>query len=217
MNLDNARRRVFDAGGEGYQELANKVVRDIVVLAAPAYGLSHIGDEDGARLLLMMALDKDKDFKTRSEGFFGVYHTADERAAGPLAAMLMDPHDHEWLRGYAAMVLGSIGGPQALEPLTHALRERSTVIRWFAIRGVGHVKHPSATDLLVAALDWPESKTTSTPDRADLRSGIVMALGEMGDERAIEPLTALLNDADPEVQADAAAALKRISGEAPAT
>lgn len=217
MDLQNGQVRRFATGGEGYQELVSQVVGEIVARAASIYGLAQVADEDAARLLLTMTLDKSKDFKTRSEGFFGVYHVADEGAAGPLVAMLLDPHDHEWLRGYAAMVLGHIGGPQVLEPLAHALKERSTVIRWFAIRGVSHIQHPAAVKLLLAVLDQPESKTTSTPDRADLRSGIIMALAETGDERAVEPLMALLDDANTDVRADAATALKRIRGAAPAT
>jgi len=104
----------------------------------------------------------------------------------------------------AAGALGDIGDPRAVEPLIAALKnDEFSGVRWIAAEALCKLGAP-AVDPLIGALQHHND---------DVRWKAAVALGEIGDPRAVEPLIALLCDEDRFVKGRAAHALGLI-GEA---
>jgi HEAT repeat protein len=98
-------------------------------------------------------------------------------------------------------VLGRIGDPRAVAPLT-ALLDTSPpdAVRLSAVTALGRIGDPRALEALVGSMKDPLSV---------VKKRAADALAAIG-EPAVEPLVELLGDADPEVQDLAADALVRI-------
>jgi HEAT repeat protein len=130
---------------------------------------------------------------------------------GPLVKALGDknyefPNDkiRVDVRQGAAKALGEIGDERAVEPLMKALR-RDSYVRWSAVVALGKIGK-SAVEPLIGVL---------SDDNWRVREYAVRALGEIGDERAVEPLIKALGDwEDGGVPHDAAKeALKKLGHE----
>jgi HEAT repeat protein len=127
----------------------------------------------------------------------------DPRAVAPLVAALTQENPH--IRQAAATALGLIGDPQAIGPLIDAFRVESgdteDITAWLdAAEALAHIGEP-AVGPLVAALadeDWL------------VRTSSAVALGQLGDLRAVVPLTASLSDAELQVRLDATEALGKL-------
>ena len=120
-------------------------------------------------------------------------------AVEPLSASLK--HEYGDVRRAAAKALGEIGDPRAVEPLlaavkagtTDSMRDGSSL----AVEALAKIGTP-AIDIMVAALRDVEWK---------VRRAAVLALSEIGDPRAIQPLIATLMDKDDDVRRAVAGAL----------
>jgi len=86
----------------------------------------------------------------------------------------------------AAKLLGEMGEPSALGPLTEVIKDHSYSKdeRVDAIHALRKIKDPQVVEVLVAVL--------KLSDAHDLIVAVVRVLGEIGDPRAIEPLAELL-------------------------
>jgi HEAT repeat protein len=118
------------------------------------------------------------------------------------------------VRAYAARALGEYGDDTAAEPLGRTLEDTSQVVRWYAAEALGKVNSPQTGRVLLEALGKPVVREDGhllsviaaslgklryreatgalvgllVHDRADVRHAAILALGEIGDERAIGPL-----------------------------
>ena len=122
----------------------------------------------------------------------------DERAVEPLIKALKssDPD----LREHAARALGDIGDPKAIVPLVENLVNKNGQSVGATSTALSEIGKP-AVNLLISNL-----KDTSS----EVRQKIATTLGQIKDERAVEPLCNLLEDSDSEVRESAARALSWI-------
>lgn len=108
--------------------------------------------------------------------------SGDQRAVEPLMERLYD--EHPGVRGAAANALGQLGDPRAvpfLQPLLVDAHPQIAVWAAFALTRLGS----DYFDRLVAAL---------AADEVEVRRSAVLALRQLGDPRAIEPLLRLRGD-----------------------
>ncbi len=135
-------------------------------------------------------------------------------------------------RQRAAITLGNIGDPGAVEPLIKALDDEDSFVRDFAARALGSIGDPRAVDPLIRALrdasvlvrrsaakalesiDNPvavEPLIQSLDDESVLvRRSAAAALGSVADPRGTEPLVESLGDENIAVRDAAAQALAEI-------
>ena len=121
-------------------------------------------------------------------------------AVEPLIAVL--GHRNSGVRMASAKALAAIG-MLAVEPLVVALRSKNSVVRMSVIGALAQI------GTLVLE---PLIKTLGAEnEQGYVRVAVAEALGQLGDTRAINPLTvALRSDRDAEVRAAAAKALERL-------
>lgn len=106
------------------------------------------------------------------------------------------------VRQAAAIALGKIGDPRAVESLITALADPIFVVRGNAARALGELSDPRAIDPLITALADP---------KFFVRGSAARALGRTGDLRAVDPLIIALADPSPDVRSNAAYALGQLS------
>lgn len=116
-------------------------------------------------------------------------------AVAPIAAVLADKSLER--RYVAARALGELGDPAGVPALIGALDDDNAEVRRTATRALARI-HRAAVEPLIAAL--PEA-----PPRA--ASGMIRALGDIGDRRALD---ALLAQAEGPCRAEALLALGRL-------
>ncbi len=111
-------------------------------------------------------------------------------AVKPLIAALKDKN---WLvRTDAVSLLGDLGDSQAVDPLVSALNDKDSLVGERAAKALGKLGDKRAIEPLFAALDGGKPwKATSGGDR---RLGAALALCDLGDNRSVELLSAILGD-----------------------
>jgi len=127
-----------------------------------------------------------------------------EPALEPLLVALKD--ENEYVRQHSAQALGDIGSDRAVEPLMNALSDNEYSVRLRAAQALGKIGNPKATELLINAL-----KINDYND--DFRCAVAIALGQIGDRRAVEALIANLNSSYMTIRRDCAEALGKIGDE----
>jgi cyclophilin family peptidyl-prolyl cis-trans isomerase/HEAT repeat protein len=125
------------------------------------------------------------------------------RAYEPLAAAVLDPSGRpvtEWWP--VAFALQRIADTRGQPALTQLVRTPGKYTRAFAARGLGALKDASAVELLLPLLD-----PAKTP--REVVASSIRAVGQIGDQRAVPPLVALVSDPanDSNLRLDAVAAL----------
>jgi HEAT repeat protein len=140
----------------------------------------------------------------------GLGRLRDRRAIEPVIAMLDDADSK--VRASAAAALKKFG-KSAHAPMLEAYRHGHVRARFVLLSALGRVKTPAISELLIAALDDPQveirleaarvlgvRKDRRAVDRllravaegGPHQSFYIQILGQIGDERAFEPLQALL-------------------------
>lgn len=133
-------------------------------------------------------------------------------------------------RQLAIEALGRIGGERALQVLIAALQDREITIRWRAAAALKslHWQPSTAPERVLWAMateDWQAiagmGSIALDPLIAELentagrhRPGIAKALGEIGDDRSVEPLARALETATPALATSALAALVKFGAKA---
>lgn len=79
-------------------------------------------------------------------------------------------------RALLADALGQLGDYRAVLPLCEAAADRNSAIRIAAVRGLGVLAHPAASDAVVHALNDPEWEVRSAACEASARIGLTAAL-----------------------------------------
>jgi len=121
------------------------------------------------------------------------------KAVPRLAEALADSGEIVGVRTSLPWILGEIGGPDALEALVAALKDKNPIVRGEAAKGLGWMCNPKAVPPLLDTLE--------NDDSARARAVAAWSLGRIGDRRAAEPVVAALGDAAKEVRRSAARAL----------
>jgi HEAT repeat protein len=140
--------------------------------------LGEIGDARAVEPLIAALNDH---FYVRWKAVVALGEIGDARAVEPLIAALNDAWCVQWR---AVVALGEIGDARAVEPLIAYLKEpiifRGGPLPRYAVIALGKIGSPAVEPLIAALKD----KDWSSRERA------VVALGEIGDARAVEPLIA---------------------------
>ena len=110
----------------------------------------------------------------------------DKRAVRPMADAL-ERDTSEQVRIAAASSLARLGGPEAVEALCRALRDRKPIIRDHTLRALLKLKDPSSVRPCIDALQDSNSGTVPL---------LATVLGELGDPRAAQPLGQLLKSGE---------------------
>ena len=147
---------------------------------------------------------KDEHSDVREEAAKVLVVLNDVRSVEPLIAALND--DNEDVRSAAAEVLGELNDSRAVEPLIPVLRDRRKDVRGAAREAVRKFGTAAVEPLIVALGDRSKA----------VRRAAAEALGELGDPRAVEPLsnvlTSALNEEDNVGQRAVTKALQAIGG-----
>ena len=187
-----------------------------------AEALGEIGSENAVGALCEVLKDRKPDVrKAAAEVLVKMGSLAVEEL---IAAI----QDKEWvMRQEAAWALGQIGGPIPVEALCNALRDEDMRVSETAAEALDRLGHlPDAASeawYAVAKRDWERvvrlGKLAVDPlcsalqaKNSDMRFAAARALGQIGDQRAIEQLRAILNDEESYVS-DAAREALRIMGQ----
>ncbi len=97
-----------------------------------------------------------------------------------LIEVLLARGDHS---GSAAVALGHLGDPVAVDPLIAAMGSSNSSDRKLAAEALGRIGDARAVDSLLAALRDPKT-----------RNAAITSLGQIGDARAAQPLARLLSE-----------------------
>jgi len=94
------------------------------------------------------------------------------------------------VRSIAAVDLGSIKDPRAVEPLINAIMtDPERDVRWHGVDSLGKIKDTRAVEPLIQI-------ALASRESLFVREAAIQSLGEMGDTRAIEPLKKCLKEAE---------------------
>ncbi|NDJ53952.1 MAG: HEAT repeat domain-containing protein [Chloroflexi bacterium] len=134
----------------------------------------------------------------------GVMHAEPELTNGLVQAL---KDNHRAVRIAAAEGLGYIDVEHVIPPLMQTLQDHEAHVRWTAIRSLlahhayGNRALPDLVPLLIDILQ---------DDDEAVRELAADALGDLGDERAVDALIAGMHDHDADVQVASMRALQRI-------
>jgi hypothetical protein len=127
---------------------------------------------------------KSKDEFTRARAVTELGKTGGPQAPERLVGLLRDDKS-AIVRGNAALALGRMREPRAVEPLIEAVNRRDWLLQSAAAEALGALGDERAVEPLLRALQDPQAND-------DLRCAAVDALGALGARRAVEPLIAAL-------------------------
>jgi HEAT repeat protein len=171
---------------------------------------------------------KDRLPTIRIAALSGLGRLRDRRAMAPVIAMLDDPDSK--VRTSAAAALKKFG-KAAHAPMLEAYREGNTRARFVLLSALGRIDSPAISELLIAALDDPQTEIRVEAARVlgvrkDQRAVprllqavaeggthqlfYIQVLGEIGDPRAFEPLQALLEAPEFMLRHQVVTALRKI-------
>jgi HEAT repeat protein len=192
--------RLIDALGETKNpdalapltEIVKSPVRDIRGAAVGALG--SLGD---ARAIPVLAgLLKDYDENVRMSATWALSQFSNFSAPPELIAALRDASTTVQMQAARALVLSN--DPKAIDALLGALATNPT-----AIYVLGESRDPRVVPALIVFL---QNATNKTADRASAAT----ALGKLGDQRAVDPLIASLNEDNGMITMQASSALGQL-------
>jgi HEAT repeat protein len=160
-----------------------------------AIALGEIGDPRSIDPLLILLCDEDRFVKSHAAYALSMIG---EPAVDPLICALSEGDGN--LRWGAAIALGKIQNPRAIEPLIRALADKYENVRAESAAALAGMGKP-ALEPLLQFLKFSDG---------DARLEVVTALGELHDTDAIQPLIQLLENADEEERKAIANALDAI-------
>jgi len=187
------------------------------VRSSAAFALGRLGDQRAVMPLLERL--EDEKWKVRKTAAFALGRLGDRRAVMPLLERL---EDEKWeVRKTAARALGELGDKRAVLPLVERLEDGEREVRKTAALALGRLGDQRAVLPLITRLSdsvlWVREKARASikeivnklankqavlkkiierlnDDRWEIRYNSTMALGELGDKRAVMPLVERLED-----------------------
>jgi len=121
----------------------------------------------------------------------------DPRALGTLIIALQDSDTNIIIAAMNA--LRRIGDPMAIQPLINFLSVDDLYLHFYATHSLSQINHPDTVDALLYQLE-----NNNDPN---VRHGCIVALGRLGDQRAITPILPLLRNASEKLRYSAVYAL----------
>ncbi len=135
-----------------------------------------------------------------------------EAAAQQLFEVLVSPNVPIRLQLEAIRALSWVGTLSGLEYLQQALYQLQFPTVWQEIVTVlGRVSDTSLSDKATEILLEMLQQNHPGVEIANIKSAIALSLGQLGKKQAINPLTQMLADKDPQVRLHASAALKKLT------
>jgi HEAT repeat protein len=140
-----------------------------------------IGDEAGVAEKINQSIEplikalKDENSTIREEAAEALGETGDKRAIEPLIHALED--DDSLVLNSAVKALGKIGDKKAVQPLIQIFESKEPWIQEKAAEALVKIGDKRVVEVLIKALDDPSKRTIAAS-----------ALGQLGDESAIQPL-----------------------------
>lgn len=200
---------------------------DLDIFVPAVRTLGKLGDASAVKPLIEAL--KDGEWNVQREAVIALGKIGDSRAVEPLIKVLKSGDGN--LRGDAVGALGKIGEP-AVWPLIEALEyeyidERSHVLglvannsweieaNFLALMDLQKRESSFRGEVIRALMKigepavWPLTKTLKNQER-DVRCCVADTLGNIGDERAVGPLTEALRDEDDFVRESVKKALEKI-------
>lgn len=150
-------------------------------------GLASQGDSTAMAELVAVLKDKDAG-RSRMFVAMALRYSKSSEAVGPLLDVLRDQTLPVELRKQAALALGQLGDPRALQDLLRATDDPAPDVRYYAAVGLGLEDFVKLTPLLPVLLKVAKDRELSTFRRA---RAVQQAL-VMGDESIVDPLVDLL-------------------------
>jgi len=135
------------------------------------------------------------DASTRIEAIWKLREIKDPHAVEMLRPLLKDPESK--VRRSVAIVLGILGGTQAMDGLISLLNDTDGEVVDVAIAELVNVGEPAAS-VLVEQIESPD---------AGIRAGALAVIGQVGEPRVSDAIIHLCHDTDARVRANAIAAL----------
>jgi HEAT repeat protein len=160
-----------------------------------AIALGEIGDPRAIEPLIILLCDEDRFVKSHAALALGAIG---EPAVNPLLRALREGDGN--LRWGAAIALGKIRDPRAIEPLIRALADKYENVRAESASSLAAIGKPALGPLLRFL------KFSDGPERLE----VVTTLGELHDTDAIQPLIQMLENADDDERKAIADALDAI-------
>jgi HEAT repeat protein len=182
---------------------------DALLRRPAALALGYVGDERAIKPLSGRLNEIDPQVRSFSAEALG--RIGDARAVEPLMASLMDSHYRSSPKEITKSLVQI--GEEAIKPLMNYIEgERNVLERQVAMQALGKLGHAPAVEILVKNLEDEESRAWSTKVLAEIgstdvvdpligmlgdddwlvREAAIRGLGNVGDQRAVEPLLAFL-------------------------
>jgi HEAT repeat protein len=155
-----------------------------------------VADEDLRKVVMAL---RHPSVEVRAAACVRLGEIADPRTVDVLGGVLRNPREDAQVRSAAAGALEAIGSPAGVNKLIEVMRD-AQVTDWLAVFSLAALGE-TAFDPLLAVL---------TDTQAKGRAHAALALGFIGDQRAVGALLNALQDRDPVLRSRAAAALGRI-------
>jgi beta-lactamase regulating signal transducer with metallopeptidase domain/HEAT repeat protein len=169
---------------------------DASVREMSAWSLAEARRRPAVAAALVKAVRQDRDPEVRSTSVWALGEVRDESAVEALTSALGDSSADT--RELAAWAIGSCGPKQAPAALVRALGDRSPDVRLSTAWALYTIRDPAT----IGAIEAAYHKETD----ADVRTGLIKALGAMGDG-SIDALQRLVTSPDSAVRAVAVTAL----------
>ena len=185
--------------------------------------------DNGAQLSgVFIPLLRDVDAAVRETAVIALGDCHDPQAIDTLVEVLHG--DEQVLKGKAVMALGTIGDKRAMKPLITAY-EKGTVRADIVMKALGQLRDGQSAPVILSALDndnqlvWQAASDALNEldekavnpliealshEKPRVRAKAALALGKIGDARAVEALSVLFHDEDSDVRTEAATALGTI-------
>ncbi|MFC1509750.1 HEAT repeat domain-containing protein [Candidatus Omnitrophota bacterium] len=205
--FDLAAEIILDGMGEPGVEQLIELLDDVddKVRQGTIELLGHMGVDRVTKKLIKFLDDDNENIRVKTAEALG--NIGDIRAAEALIATLKKDNASLVVEA-AAWALGKIKDPRAAEPLILALQHENNNVKRVAAWALGEIKDPRAVPPLMKLVtgdsdfNWFEAN--------DVRFVSIVALGKIGDIRAIEVFVAALGDKDFDVRYAAVQELIRI-------
>jgi HEAT repeat protein len=196
--------------------------KDAAVRRNAVLALGELEDKSVMPLLHRVAYD-DSDEGVRLQALEALAYLGDEDA---INRFLFDAYGAlGFKQSFALLTLGKVADNRVLATLHDRLRQAEHIeTRLAAARGLARRGYDDGYDAAVAALRWNNPDRNASREPPDppanqimrVRTMAAMALGQMGDRRALGALTQMMKtDDDPRVQLAGATAILMVLNEAP--
>jgi len=175
------------------------------VRIASAKLLGMLGDKQAADALLGRLADKNS--RVREAAVEALCRVGDEKTVEVLIEKLEDKDPA--FRLHIVRALARLGDERAVPPLVKKLDDKVLEVRIAAASALGDLESRNAVDPLLKKLE--ETPTKDSP--VELQKQIIVALGKIGDRKALSAILSILDSPYPDIRKHAAEALGNLGGE----